>query len=173
MEIETERLRLRRFHADVSDVPAMLAVLGDPWSMRFYPRPFDEHTVAGWIRRWLRAYDDDGLGLLAVEDRASGEVIGDAGPSVQEVEGEHFVELGWHVRRDRQGEGIATEAGRACLEHLRATRADLDRVISLIRPENVPSWRVARRLGFDPWRGTVRAGMVHVVWSRPLDRSTG
>ena len=173
MEIETQRLRLRRFHADLSDVPAMLEVLGDPWSMRFYPRPFDEPTVAAWIRRWVRAYGADGLGLLAVEDRATGEVVGDAGPSIQEVDGERFVELGWHVRRDRQGEGIATEAGRACLEHLPSVAPQLACVISLIRPENVPSWRVARRLGFGPWRGTVRVGMAHVVWSRPLGRSTG
>jgi RimJ/RimL family protein N-acetyltransferase len=45
------------------------------------------------------------------------------------------------------------------------TRAWIDRWISLIRPENVPSWKVARTLGFRPWRGTVRAGMAHVVWS--------
>jgi RimJ/RimL family protein N-acetyltransferase len=172
MHLETERLRLRPFHADLSDVPAMVEVLGDPVSMRFYPRPFDEPGVTAWIRRWLTAYPE-GVGLLAIEDRATGEVIGDAGPSVQEVDGERFVELGWHVRRDRQGVGIATEAGAACLGHLRATRPDLDRVISLIRPENVPSWRVARRLGFLPWRGTVRAGLAHVVWSAPLVRSVG
>ena len=45
---------------------------------------------------------------------------------------------------------------------------DADLLISLVRPENVPSWRVARRLGFRAWRGTVRAGMAHVVWR--LDR---
>jgi RimJ/RimL family protein N-acetyltransferase len=167
VHLETERLRLRPFHADLSDVPAMSAVLGDPISMRFYPRPFDENAVTEWIRRWLRSYELDDLGLLAIEDRATGDLVGDAGPSVQEVEGERFVELGWHVRRDRQGRGIATEAGGACLEHLRIVRPDLERVISLIRPENVPSWRVARRLGFRPWRGTVRAGMAHVVWSTP------
>jgi RimJ/RimL family protein N-acetyltransferase len=45
------------------------------------------------------------------------------------------------------------------------THAWIDRLISLIRSENVPSWKVARKLGFRPWRGTVRAGMAHVVWS--------
>jgi RimJ/RimL family protein N-acetyltransferase len=67
------------------------------------------------------------------------------------------------VRGDRQGRGYATEAGAACRD--RAWQVfDVDRLISLIRPENVPSWKVARKLGFRPWRGTVRAGMAHVVW---------
>ncbi len=83
---------------------------------------------------------------------------------MQNVDGEPFVELGWHVRRDRQGTGVATEAGAAWRDHLLGS-GEIDRVISLIRPENVPSWRVARTLGFRPWRGTVRAGMAHVVWT--------
>jgi hypothetical protein len=45
------------------------------------------------------------------------------------------------------------------------TRAWIDRWISVIRPENVPSWEVARKLGFRPSRGTLRAGMARVVWS--------
>jgi len=46
---------------------------------------------------------------------------------------------------------------------------DVERLVSLIRPENVPSWRVARRLGFRPWRGTVRGGMAHIVWTLPRE----
>ena len=61
--------------------------------------------------------------------------------------------------RPRPARRVATTPGRAL---------EVDRLISLIRPENVPSWKVARKLGFRPWRGTVRAGMAHVVWS--LDR---
>jgi hypothetical protein len=37
-------------------------------------------------------------------------------------------------------------------------------LISLIRPENVPSWRVAEKLGFEIWRGTIRAGWGHLVY---------
>lgn len=162
-ELLTPRLRLRPFRDDAADVDAMLGVLGDRRSMRFYPAPFDEPSVRRWISRWLDAYEDEGFGLYAIEDARTGEVIGDCGPSIQDVEGGSFVELGWHVHPDRQGTGVATEAGAAWREHLFDAGA-VDRLISLIRPENVPSWRVARTLGFRPWRGTVRAGMAHVVW---------
>jgi RimJ/RimL family protein N-acetyltransferase len=40
-----------------------------------------------------------------------------------------------------------------------------DRLISLIRPENVPSWSVAKKLGLQPWRSPVRGRMAHLVWS--------
>lgn len=162
-EIVTPRLRLRRFHADRSDVPSLLAILGDPWTMRFYPRPLDVEATTAWIERSLAAYEESGFGLYAVDDAATGELIGDCGPSIQHVDGEPFVELGWHVRRDRQRTGIAAEAGAAWRDVLLdGTYVDL--LISLIRPENAPSWRVARKLGFRPWRGTVRAGMAHIVW---------
>lgn len=166
--IETRRLRLRPFHDDRSDVEAMLAVLSDPRSMRHYPAPFDRQGTLAWIDRQLERYARDGFGLLAIEDRVTGEVIGDCGPTVQEAEGESFVELGWHVLASRQRRGIATEAGAACRD---ATFATLSTpfLISLIRPENTPSRRVAEKLGFDIWRGTVRAGWGHLIYR--LERS--
>lgn len=165
--IETERLRLRPFHDDASDLDTLLAVLGDERSMRYYPAPFDRAGARGWIERQLERYERDGFGLLVIEDRATGELIGDCGPTVQEADGESFVELGWHVLRARQGQGIATEAGAACRD---AAFASLDApfLISLIRPENRPSWRVAEKLGFEIWRGTIRAGWAHLIYR--LDR---
>lgn len=165
--LETTRLRLRPFRDVPGDVDAMHAVLSDRVSMRFYPAPYDLERVRGWVRRWIDAYETQGFGLYAIEDRATGAVIGACGPSIQQVGTESHVELGWHVRRDRQGSGVATEAGAAWRDHVLSEEA-VERLISLIRPENVPSWRVARKLGFEPWRGTVRAGMAHVVWR--LDR---
>lgn len=165
--IETDRLRLRAFRADGSDVEALHAVLGDAESMRYYPAPFDRDGARAWIERQLERYEHDGFGLLAIEDRATGEVIGDCGPTVQEADGEPYVELGWHVLASRQRRGIATEAGRACRDAAFAV-LDVPFLISLIRPENVPSRRVAEKLGFDVWRGTIRAGWGHLVYR--LDR---
>ena len=167
--IETERLRLRPFHDDRSDVEALLAVLGDPESMRFYPAPFDREATRAWIDRQLERYERDGFGLLAIEDRVSGEVIGDCGPTVQEADGESYVELGWHVLWSRQRRGIATEAGTACRDEVFAS-LETPFLISLIRPENTPSRRVADKLGFEIWRGTIRAGWGHLIYrlDRPL-----
>ncbi len=165
--LETERVRLRPFASDRSDVDALARILGDPVSMRWYPAPFDRDATDRWVKRQLERYEVDGIGLLAIEDRATGEVLGDCGPMFQDVDGERFLELGWHVRRDRQGQGIATEAGAACRDWaFSIARAPF--LISLIRPENVASWRVAEKLGFEIWRGTIRADWGHLVYR--LDR---
>jgi len=160
--LQTERLELRPL--DHGDVDGLLAVLGDPIAMRFYPRPFDRPTTRGWVDRVLERYDKDGYGLLAVIERSSRELIGDCGPMWMETSHGDFVELGWHIRRDRQGLGYATEAGRACRDEA-LNALNVQRLISIIRPENVPSWSVARALGFRPWRGDVRVGMAHILWS--------
>ncbi len=132
--------------------------------MRFYTAPFDREGTRAWIDAVLERYARDGFGLLSVEEKTTRDLIGDCGPMHQLVDGDGFVELGWHIRRDRQGRGFATEAGAACRDRAFGTLS-VDRLISLIRPENVPSWNVARKLGFRPWRSTVRGGMGHVVWS--------
>ncbi len=62
--LETERLQLRPMSLD--DLDAFAQVVGDPVSMRFYPRPFDREMARTWIERVQERYERDGFGLLAV-----------------------------------------------------------------------------------------------------------
>ncbi len=160
--LETDRLLLRPMETD--DLDAFALVVGDPLAMRFYPKPFDRAMTAAWIERVRERYDRDGYGLLAVVEKATDEMIGDCGLMLMEVNGATHIELGWHIRRDRQRLGLATEAGAACRDHAFEV-LDPPRLISIIRPENVPSWTVARRLGFRPWQTQVRVGMGHLIWA--------
>lgn len=163
--VQTERLRLRPLTLD--DVDPLLAILGDPETMRWYPEPYDRAGVVGWIERNIESYRGNGFGLLGVEDRRTGEFLGDCGPTIQEVEGQPHVELGWHTRRDRWGRGIATEGGAVCRDWC-WSNLQADHLISLIRPENHQSLRVAEKLGMTVWRETMRADLLHRVYR--LDR---
>jgi ribosomal-protein-alanine N-acetyltransferase len=165
IEIRTDRLLLRPL--DSGDVDPLLEILGDPETMRWYPAPLDREGVVAWIRKQLFRYEHDGFGLLAVEDLETGEFLGDCGPTIQDVDDVRHVELGWHTRRDRWGQGIATEGGAACREWCWAN-LDVDHVISLIRPENRQSRRVAEKLGMTIWRETMRKELHHFVYR--LDR---
>jgi len=157
----TDRLRLRPLTLD--DIDPLLAILGDAETMRWYPKPYDRHGVVEWIE-WARVgYEDNGFGLLAVEERATGEFLGDCGPTEQPVDDDLHVELGWHIRRDRWGEGIAAEAGAASRDWAFGTLG-IDHLISLIRPENRQSWRVAEKLGMWVWKETEHAGLPHLVY---------
>jgi RimJ/RimL family protein N-acetyltransferase len=56
------------------------------------------------------------------------------------------VDMGWAVEPTYRGRGFATEAARAVLAWL-AVQPGVRRVTARIQPENLPSIRVARRLG--------------------------
>jgi ribosomal-protein-alanine N-acetyltransferase len=142
--LETERLRLREFVPQ--DADALAAVLGDPVAMQYYPAPFDRKEVEEWIGRNIQRYRREGYGLWAMLLKDSGDLIGDCGCALQEVEGRNEVEVGYHVRRDLWSKGYATEAALACMEYA-FVRLGATRVISMIRPKNLQSRRVAEKNG--------------------------
>ena len=162
--LETERLVLRPLA--FSDEDALHAVLGDAETMRWYPHPFSQEETHRWIEWNLESYAENGHGLWGLVLRESGELVGDCGLTIQHVDGEDFVEVGWHVRRDLWGQGLATEAGRACADHALG-EMKVDRLISLVRPENVASCRVAEKLGMTVWKDTFRSEhhWLHHVYS--------
>jgi ribosomal-protein-alanine N-acetyltransferase len=153
---------MREFRPD--DADAIARVLSDPETMRFYPVPYDRAGVEEWIGRNLHRYARDGHGLWAVILKANGDLIGDCGLIVQNVDGVDEVEIGYHVRRDLWRQGIATEAARACRDY-GFTRLPVERLISLIRPENLPSRRVAEKNGMTVWKETMRVGLPHLVYA--------
>lgn len=160
--LETSRLILREFLPH--DADALALVLSDPETMRFYPAPYDRAGVEDWIARNLRRYSDTGHGLWAMTLKSTGELIGDCGLTVQGVDSANEIEIGYHVRRDLWGLGLATEAARACRD-FGFERLPVERLISLIRPDNVPSRRVAEKNGMTVWKEDLRKGKLHLVYA--------
>jgi [ribosomal protein S5]-alanine N-acetyltransferase len=160
--LETPRLILREFSPD--DVDALASVLCDAETMRFYPAALDRTGVQDWIARNRRRYAKDGHGLWAMLLKPTGALIGDCGLTAQEVDGENHIEIGYHVRRDHWGQGLATEAARGCRD-LGFSGLPVDRLVSIIRPENLASRRVAEKNGMIPWKEVTRMGIPHLVYS--------
>ncbi|MDP9330920.1 MAG: GNAT family N-acetyltransferase [Actinomycetota bacterium] len=163
--LETERLRLRPFAADLADLDALHAIQSDPEHMRFYPHPFSRDESRMWIERSLELLAKRGFSLLAVEDRATGGFLGSVGPTIQNVDGVEEIELGWSIAPDRTREGLATEAAAACRDWSFA-ELDIEHLIALVRPENEPSRGVAERIGMTVWKETVHGTMAwrHLVY---------
>ena len=89
--------------------------------------------------------------------------LGTAGPTLQVVEGVDEVEIGWHTRPGRKGEGIAPEAASAARDWAFATLY-VDHLISLVRPENESSARVAEKIGMRVDREVDYRGFRHRVY---------
>ncbi len=107
----TERLVLRMFRE--SDLDSYAAMCGDPEVMRYLG---DGHTLdraESWrnmalvLGHWYLR----GFGLWAVEERATGELVGRVG--CWRPEGWPGLEIGWALRREFWRRGYATEAAQA------------------------------------------------------------
>jgi len=142
--LTTDRLLLRGF--DARDVDAYAAMMADPAVTRHLGdgRPLGRddawRQLALVVGHWML----QGFGLWAVEERATGALLGRAG--CYEPEGWPGFEIGYTLARPFWGRGYATEAAAASLRYAREVLGR-DRIISLIHPENVASVRVAARLG--------------------------
>lgn len=163
MILETTRLRLREFTP--ADADALERIIGDPLAMRYYASPFDRKGVETWIARNRDRYSREGHGLWAMAFKDTDEVIGDCGCVLQEVEERPEVEIAYHVRRDLWGNGYATEAARACMEYA-FTKIGAARVISMIRPENLSSRRVAEKNGLMCQKIVFWHGYDHCIYAR-------
>ena len=166
--LETQRLLLRPLVAE--DAEALNRIQSDADHMRFYPSPFSFEETREWIARAQERYERDGFGLLAVEDRTTGEFLGNVGPVVQLVDGVDEIELGWSITPARSRQGIATEAAIACRDWVFDV-VGADHVISLILPANEPSRGVARNIGMTIWKQTIFGSVrwLHDVWRIDVD----
>ena len=109
--LETERLFLRKM--TMEDFDSLYVVLADSDIMQHYPYALDEKRVREWIGRNMKRYEENGFGLWAVCLKDTGEMIGDCGLTLQNIEGEMLPEIGYHIRRDCQCRGYAKEAAAA------------------------------------------------------------
>ncbi len=142
--LETERLVLRMFVEDDFDDYARICAdeevvrhLGDGKPLR---GPDAWRQMAFIIGHWhLRGY-----GLWAVEEKSSGRLAGRIG--FFNPMGWPGFELGWMLGREFWGRGYATEGARRALAYA-FEEMGRTHVISLIRPDNRASIRVAERLG--------------------------
>jgi ribosomal-protein-alanine N-acetyltransferase len=162
----TNRLALREM--TLADLDFVAAMLAHPEVMRFYPRCYSRKEAGAWVRRQSERYARYGHGLWLVCDRYSGEPVGQVGLTIQDVDGVEEPEVGYLIHCPFWRRGFATEAAVATRDYAFNT-LNKSRVISLIRPENVPSQGVAVKMGMTAEKYTVHAGLAHLVFavSRP------
>ena len=142
--LETDRLLLREMNMD--DFDALYKVLSDSDIMQHYPYTFDEKRVSDWIERNMNRYRENGFGLWAVCLKDTGEMIGDCGLTLQNIEGEMLPEIGYHIRADHQRKGYAKEAAAAVRDWAFAN-TDYPALYSYCKYTNVGSYKTAESIG--------------------------
>lgn len=149
--VETERLRLRAHTR--ADYETCVPMWNDPIVTRFIGgRPFTREEVWQRLLRYAGSWVLLGHGFWAIEDKASGKMIGEIGVMNARREmnppfGEDEPEFGWALLPDAHGKGYAAEALQAALDW-EAANLGSPCVVAMIDPDNAPSIKLAHKFGF-------------------------
>lgn len=148
--LETPRLRLRGI--TVEDLDRYCALWQDENVIRYTSgTALSREAVWARVLRVTGHWQLLGFGFFAIEHRASGELIGEAGfhdlhrdiePSL-----EGTLESGWMLRPEFHGQGIAREVMDAAIAWAEARFPEMD-FSAIIDADNAPSRKLAERLGF-------------------------
>jgi RimJ/RimL family protein N-acetyltransferase len=180
LSLYSDRLCLRT--PTPQDAEVLYNLFGDPEVAQGLGRnPVSAvEEVRAMIEGMADGWRTDGVGAFILETTATDrQVVGQAGlmifethgwtPSTWAKAGSHAQpELGWGLMRAHWGHGYATEAA-AAIRDWAQQRRKIDRLVSLISPDNVRSQRVAERLGAVPAETVTPADSKRttVVWRHP------
>jgi ribosomal-protein-alanine N-acetyltransferase len=143
-ELETARLRLRMFTPE--DLDALCEITRDPEVMRYIGqgRPLTRDETRFNLTTIINAFRRRGFGRWALVKKDGGAPVGYCGLS--SVNEEVGVELAYLLAKAEWGQGLVTEAGRACLRYSFETLR-FESVAGLTVSDNHKSRRTLERLG--------------------------
>jgi RimJ/RimL family protein N-acetyltransferase len=140
--LETPRLILRPTRAE--DLAGYIALMSDQEHVRFIGGAAPPSTVWRQMMTVAGAWSLIGYSFFTVLDKQTGEFLGRLGP--WKPEGWPSEEVGWSLLPSTVGKGYATEGAAAAVDWA-FNHLGWPDVIHVIDPDNIPSRKVAERLG--------------------------
>lgn len=165
-QLETGRLLIRKLRLD--DAPAMLAMLSDPETVRYWGRPVmtELQQAEQYTRENLRWMEDGHCLYWGIEDKSSGQMIGTCTLFKLDINNRRG-EIGYLLNRAYWHRGLMSEALRSVIDYafdelgLHRLEADTD-------PENAASIHLLENFGFQR-EGLFRdRWLVHGQWCDSL-----
>lgn len=139
---ETERLILRPF--EEKDYPYFLEVFSDAEVAKFIGGVKAPEQIWRLLATYIGHYHMKSYGKMAVVEKSTNEFLGSTGLWNSEPWPE--LELGYWYRKSAQGKGYATEAA-GIMKDYAFNQLNADTLVSYIAPLNIPSQKLAERLG--------------------------
>lgn len=145
--LQTKRCIVREICLD--DVDKLYEIYADPsitlYMEGLYAKKEEEIAYTrDYIRYQYGIYD---FGMWIIEDGQSGEVIGRAGLDLRPDRED--AELGYMIRKNRQGQGLAYEVCTAILAYAKE-ELGFEKLYARTRKENLASVMLLKKLGFHP-----------------------
>ena len=159
--IQTERLSLERIRSE--DVDDMIAMQQDDRFVEVFGHRSDPDRVRAFTAKQIDDWDRLGFSLWTIRDREAGAFIGRGGLRSVAIEGVDEVELGYGLRPEWWGRGLATELSRTALA-IGFERLELESIVAFTMPTNTRSRNVMEKVGLTFERDIVWADMPHVLY---------
>src|SRR6202790_5450947 len=138
----TERFVLRRFVE--ADAPLLAAMNMDAEVMRYIRPPDADPDEALERARAIIARQRGNYGLWAIEDKSTSEFLGWG--ALKDLDGTEEIEVGYGLRPEAWGRGVATEAARELVRY-GFEDLGLERIVAVTQPPNMASRNVLTKLG--------------------------
>jgi len=142
---ESERLYYRKLTE--ADIPLWTEFFIDNNLLHFLGLDMTKshlELATGWITRQFQRYEEEGLGHLAVVEKATGKLIGMTGIIPRELEGKTYFEIAYSFIPKYWGKGFASEASQQ-MKKIGFENKISKQFISIIDLENYASQNVARK----------------------------
>lgn len=153
---------------------------------------YHSHFTQPEVERWLRPsplppfsagaldelvegdrvhWSDHGFGPWVLIEKETGAFAGRGGLHWTVVEDTAMIELAWSIEPSRHNRGYATEMATAAIECARELR--IEELVALVLPANVPSRRVAEKVGGKRNGEVEHAGLPHMLYRLTVPKPTG
>lgn len=160
ISLETPRLLLRNI--EPHDLDFIVGLWTDPEVTRYMGGPRDREKLIPNIIQNIENPFLDEYDLWPVVDRATGTPVGHCGLLDKEVEGKPEIEVVYVIAREHWGRGYAAEMAHRLIEYAFGEKK-LNRVIALIKPDNIASEKVALKCGMKFEKEVIRAGNIKML----------
>lgn len=142
IDLTTERLKFRQWQTD--DFEAFAQYFADDANARYVGGQKTKEEAWRLMATYVGHYQLRGFGYIAIEDKNTQKLVGCVGLWKSEPWPE--LELGYWLLPEMQGKGYAFEAAQAVRNYAFEVLNE-DTLVSYIDPANLPSQKLAERLG--------------------------
>ena len=146
---ETERLGFRALTKE--DFQDWLPFFENKMILTYFginPNLPQKELCDNWFKKVFHRYENNLGGLNAIILKETGELIGQCGLLIQNVEGLERLEIGYSLLPKYRGKGYATEAAVKCKEFAFQNGIATE-LISMIHIDNIASENVAKKNGMN------------------------
>ncbi|MCG7410832.1 GNAT family N-acetyltransferase [Paenibacillus sp. ACRRX] len=144
--IDTSRLILRDWEG--RDVEPFCRLNADEKVMTYFPKTLTTNETNEFYHTIISEFEACGFGLYAVESKQDKAFIGFIGfhRATFDADFTPCIEIGWRLKKEAWGQGLATEGAAACLKY-GFNELGFSDVYSFTADVNQPSKNVMKKIG--------------------------